>query len=143
MSQYKNKTTQTNASVAKFIASIKDPQQKADAKVLLKLLQQASRQKPVMWGPSIVGFGKYHYKYASGHEGDSALTGFSPRKQAMTIYVVPGFQNYAVLMNKLGKYKTSVSCLYVKKLSDIHLPTLKELIATSVRDVRTKYSAKV
>lgn len=139
MAKEQNKTRPTKASVAAFIDNIPNPVRRADAKVLVKLMREVTGEKPVMWGPSIIGFGKYHYTYASGHEGDSGWTGFSPRATAITIYIVQGFKPYKELMEKLGKYKTSVSCLYVKKLSDIDLPTLKKIIEISVRDVRKKY----
>jgi len=95
------------------------------------MMKQVTKAKPVMWGSSIVGFGSYHYKYASGHEGDACLAGFSPRKQNLTIYIVPGFERYRALLKKLGKHKTSKSCLYIKILNDIDLPTLKKLIKQS------------
>lgn len=141
MAKAQNKTTQTKASVASFIGRITDPQKKADVKILLKLMQEASGEKPAMWGSAIIGYGKYHYKYASGREGDAGLVGFSPRSTNITVYIVPGFKKYGALLNKLGKYKiTGGSCLYIKRLSDIHLPTLKKLISTSARDMRKKYN---
>jgi hypothetical protein len=136
------KTKKTTKSVTQFIAAIKDSQKKADSQALVKLMREASREKPALWGSSIVGFGSYHYKSErSSQEGDWPLTGFSPRKQNLTIYIMPGFGKYGELLKKLGKYKTSVGCLYLNKLSDVHLPTLKKLVAASVRDMKKRYKA--
>src|SRR5690606_27299053 len=111
-----------------------------DSIVIMKMMKKITKEEPKMWGPSIVGFGKYHYKYASGHEGDMCITGFSPRKNALTIYILPGFLKYDPLMKKLGKYKTGVSCLYIKKLEDINQKVLSELITESVKYMKKKYS---
>jgi hypothetical protein len=102
-------------------------------------MMKVTKEEPKMWGPSIVGFGKYHYKYESGHEGDMCIAGFSPRKQALTIYIVPRFLKYDPLMKKLGKYKTGVSCLYIKRLDDIDTKVLKELITESFKWMKIKY----
>lgn len=131
-----NKTVATKASVTGFLAKIKDVRIRADCQTLLQMMKEASGERPVMWGPSIVGFGSYHYKYASGREGDMPLVGFSPRKQTLTIYIMPGFERYTDLLRKLGRHKTSVSCLYVKRLDDVHLPTLKKLVSESVKVMR-------
>jgi hypothetical protein len=135
------KTKKTTLSPAAFIAKVKDPRKRADALVLLKLMQEATGEKPAMWGTSIVGFGQYHYKSErSAQEGDWPLAGFSPRVQSMTVYVMPGFKRYGPLLKKLGKHTVSGgSCIYIKKLEDIHLPTLKKIVAQSVRDMRKKY----
>lgn len=125
------KTIQNDASVEAFLNSVADDKKRQDSLAVLELMQQVTGLEPKMWGSSIVGFGRYHYKYASGHEGDTFLTGFSPRKQALTLYIMAGFTNYDALMNKLGKYKTGKSCLYVKKLEDIDLKTLRELVKQS------------
>ena len=95
-----------------------------------------------MWGSNIVGFGQYHYKYESGREGDFMITGFSPRKQALTLYIMPGFKSQAALMKKLGKYKTGKSCLYIKRLSDVDEAILQRLITDSVKLMRRKYATK-
>ena len=129
------KTKKTAASVEGFLKKVADPQQRADAFEVLKLMKSVTKMKPKMWGPSIVGFGEYHYKYASGHEGDCALTGFSPRKGALTLYIMPGFERYQDLMKKLGKYKTGVSCLYIKRLADVDQNVLSELIETAATDL--------
>ncbi len=101
-----------------------------------KMMEDITGEKPQMWGPSIVGFGTWHYKYASGHEGEWPVAAFSPRKTDLTLYLMPGFENRAELMSQLGKHKTGKSCLYIKRLSDIHIPTLKKLIKASVKDLK-------
>lgn len=122
------KTKQTNQSVQKFLNDIPDPAKRKDCKTISAMMTEISGYKPKMWGPSIVGFGSYHYKYASGHEGDSALLGFSPRKQALTLYVLSGADGEKELLQKLGRHTTGKCCLYIKQLSDVDLPTLKTLI---------------
>lgn len=129
------KTKPTTQSVAQFLNAIPDAQRRADCLAVAKLMEEITGSKPQMWGPSIVGFGSYHYKYASGHEGDWPMTGFSPRKQDLTLYIMMGFEKYDALMKALGKYHTGKSCLYIKRLSDIHVPTLKKLIKTSLKDL--------
>jgi hypothetical protein len=126
-----NKTKATNASVENFLNSIPDEKKRQDAFRVLELMQDITKEKAIMWGSSMVGFGSYHYKYASGHEGDTFLTGFSPRKQDLTIYINTGFEPHKDLMEQLGKYKTGKVCLYIKKLDDIKLPVLKKLIKAS------------
>src|SRR3989344_499909 len=131
------KTKVTKASVADFIRKVPDENKRKDAFVLLKLFTSITGEKPKMWGASIIGFGSYHYKSErSAQEGDWPLTGFSPRKQNLTIYIMPGFKKYAVLLKKLGPHKKSVGCLYIKRLSDIHLPTLRKMIENSVREMK-------
>lgn len=127
------KTKKTRASVARFVDSIEDEQQRKDSRAVLKLMQKITGEKPKMWGPAIIGFGSYHYKYASGREGEWFLTGFSPRKQALTLYIMSGFTQYDALLKKLGKFKAGKACLYINKLEDVHLPTLEKLIRQSVR----------
>ena len=127
------KTQKTSASVKKFLSGIKDKKQREDSFKVLEIMHKITGEKPQMWGASLVGFGSYHYPYASGREGDWFLTGFSPRKQALTLYIMSGFTQYDALMKKLGKFTTGKSCLYVKNLDDIHLPTLKQLIKHSVK----------
>lgn len=129
---YELKTKETDASVEVFLDSIEDEQRREDCKAVAQLMQQVTKEKPKMWGSSIVGFGQYHYKYASGHEGNAALTGFSPRKQALTLYIMGGFDTYNDLMSKLGTYKIGKACLYVKRLADVDQKVLKELIKQSV-----------
>ncbi|MCC6455562.1 MAG: DUF1801 domain-containing protein [Caldilineaceae bacterium] len=127
-----NKTKATDADVVEFINNVPDERKRQDSFALLELMREVTGEEPKMWGSSIVGFGSYHYKYTSGREGDAGLTGFSPRKQNLTIYITSGFDQYADLMQKLGKHTTGKSCLYVKRLSDIDLNVLRELVQKSV-----------
>jgi hypothetical protein len=127
------KTKVNAASVEGFLKTVKDEQKREDCFEILKIMKQVTKEKPKMWGTSIVGFGSYHYKGASGREGDWLLTGFSPRKENLTLYIMGGFDPHKDLLKKLGKYKTSVGCLYIKKLEDVDKKVLKELIAGSVK----------
>lgn len=134
----KNKTTETGADVTEFIHAFADTEQKkADSFALLKLMQQATGYKPKMWGASIIGFGSYHYKYNSGHEGDAPLVGFSPRKAAISLYVYSGQDEQ--LLKDLGRYKKGKACIYVKKLSDIDQQQLAKLIDANIRYLRSRY----
>ena len=133
-----NKTQPTDASVDEFIAAA-GPEKQSDSERLIAILQDITGEKPVLWGPSIIGFGRYHYEYDSGHEGDSALIGFSPRKRELVIYIGPGFDSFQGLLAKLGKHKTGQSCLYIKRLSDINLKVLTELMAESVKLMLVKH----
>ncbi|MDH3615079.1 MAG: DUF1801 domain-containing protein [Gammaproteobacteria bacterium] len=137
-----NKTKPTRASVATFINGIEDRQKRRDVKKVAAMMRSATGSRARMWGANIVGFGEYHYKYASGREGDFLITGFSPRKQALTVYVIPGFKHFESLMSKLGKYKTGKSCLYIKRLSDVDEKVLEQLIVRSVRYMRRNYETK-
>ena len=128
------KTKATNASVDKFLAGVKDEQRRKDCLTVLSLMRQITKEEPKMWGDSMVGFGTYHYKYASGQEGDWPLTGFSPRKTSLTIYVTPGLHRYPDLLKQLGKHSTGQSCLYIKKLEDVDQNVLTKLIAQGVKD---------
>jgi hypothetical protein len=134
------KTKANEASVEGFLNSVADRQQREDAKALLDLIQKATRMKPKMWGSSIVGFGSYHYKYASGHEGDTCLIGLSPRKANLTLYLPGGQERYGEFLEKLGKHKTGKGCLYIKRLDDVHLPTLKALLKEAARYGKAKSS---
>jgi Domain of unknown function (DU1801) len=133
------KTAPTKASVRKFLDGIETDQRRQDCETLLRMMKKITRADPVMWGPSIVGFGTYHYRYQSGREGDWPLTGFSPRTRALTVYIMAGFKRYATLMKKLGNHSTGSSCLYVKRLDDLDLGVLEELIRESVRHVKARY----
>jgi hypothetical protein len=133
------KTKPTDQSVESFLNGIPDEQKRADAFAIVKLMKQVTRAEPQMWGSSIVGFGRYHYKYASGHEGDAPLTGFSPRKQNLTLYLMLGADDYTDLLKKLGKHKTGKGCLYINRLADVDLPTLKELVKQSVKHMKDLY----
>ena len=130
------KTKVNEASVTDFLNSVEDDQKRKDSFEILKLMKQASKAEAKMWGGSIVGFGSYHYKGASGREGDWMMIGFSPRKQNLTLYIMPGFEGYPDLMKKLGKYSTGKSCLYIKRLGDVDVKVLKELIAESFKAMK-------
>ncbi len=130
------KTKLNDASVEGFLNSVKDEQTRADCFEILKIMKQVTKEEPKMWGSSIIGFGSYHYKGASGREGDWMLTGFSPRKQNLTLYLMGGFDTHVDLLKKLGKHKTSVGCLYIKKLEDVDVKVLKELIKKSFNTMK-------
>jgi hypothetical protein len=130
------KTQKTDASVTDFLNGVEHPQRREDGFALLGLMREITGKEPAMWGPSIVGFGSYTYKYASGREGEWPVTGFSPRKRNLTVYIMPGFERYDALLEKLGKFKTGKSCLYINKLEDVDLAILRELIEQSVQDIK-------
>lgn len=133
------KTKPNKASVKKILNSVKDEKRRDDCFQVLEIMKKITKEEPIMWGPSIVGFGSYHYKYESGREGDMCITGFSPRKQNLTIYILPGFKRYSELMKKLGKHKTGSSCLYINKLEDVDLKVLIQLITESVKYMKKTY----
>ena len=132
------KTKPTAASVAGFINSIANDEIRKDCKAIAALMSKATKSKPKMWGPDMVGFGAYRYKYASGREGDWMLTAFAPRKKHITLYIMPGFEGQNALMKKLGPHSGGMSCVHIKRLSDLHLPTLKKLIELSVKKLRER-----
>lgn len=134
-----NKTQPTDADVHAFIAGIEPERRREESLVLLDLIGRVTRFEPRMWGKSIVGYGQYHYRYDSGREGDSLLTGFSPREAAMTIYIMPGFDRYRNLLTKLGNHKISVSCLYVTRLDAVNLDILEEVVGDSVERMKAIY----
>lgn len=136
------KTVQNDGDVLTFLNHVENEIRKKDSFVLLELLESITQDTACMWGDSIIGFGSYHYVYKSGREGDWFLAGFSPRKQAMTIYMMGGFQQAEELLGKLGKHKRSKGCLYIKKLEDINMDVLAELITKSVMYLQKKYPAK-
>jgi hypothetical protein len=133
-----NKTKPSQLSVAAFIGALPDPIKRADAKALVKLMQSAASEKPKMRGPSIIGFGSYHYRYESGREGDMPLIGFSPRKAATVLYNLLGSSDSAALLAKLGKHTTGKGCLYIKMLSDVDQQVLQALAAKSVARTRAR-----
>ncbi|HQV33170.1 MAG TPA: DUF1801 domain-containing protein [Calditrichia bacterium] len=139
MSQAQNKTVPNSHSVDAFLQTVDDEKKRADCFRILDMMGEITGEPPVMWGGSIVGFGTYHYKYESGREGDMLMTGFSPRKSNLTLYIMPGFGRYAELMDKLGKYKTGKSCLYIKRLADVDEAVLRELIDEGYRYMTEKY----
>ena len=133
------KTFPTDADVVKFLSAVENDQRRKDSLEVLDIMKEITGEKAVMWGPSIIGFGQYHYKYESGREGDMLITGFSPRKTSLTVYIMPGFDRYDQLMSKLGKFKTGKSCLYIKKLDEIDRDVLRQLIRESYAYMRQKY----
>ena len=134
------KTKETDDSVSKFLSGITDEKVKRDCFAIVKIMKATTRAEPRMWGSSIVGFGKYRYKYESGRELDWFQTGFSPRKQNLTLYIMPGFAKYADLMKRLGKHKTGKSCLYIRSLGDIDKTVLEELIRQSVKHMSKSHA---
>ena len=139
MAKAELKTKPNKASVDKFIKAVKEEKRRDDCFQVLDIMKKITKEEPIMWGSSIVGFGSYHYKYESGREGDMCMTGFSPRKQNLTIYILPGFKRYSELMKKLGKHKTGSSCLYINKLENVDLKVLKQLITESVKYMKKTY----
>jgi hypothetical protein len=137
----KTKTTVTANSVDNFISKVEDETKRDDSYELIKIFKSVTGEEAKMWGPSIIGFGSYHYKYESGHEGDMCLTGFSPRKSAIVLYVL-NFDGKEKLLEKLGKHKPSKGCVYIKRLSDINTSVLKKMIEGSVKYTKKKYPAK-
>ncbi len=129
------KTKPNDQSVESYLNNVADEKKRQDSFAIMQLMQDVTGESPKMWGNSIVGFGSYHYKYASGREGDWFLTGFAPRKQSLTLYIMAGFDRYDELMAKLGKYSTGKSCLYIKKLEDVDLDVLAELVKHSATHV--------
>ncbi len=132
------KTKKTGASVEAFLDGVADPRRREDARVVLELMKRITGEEPKMWGPSIVGFGSYTYTYASGQTGDWPIAGFSPRKQALSLYLMPGFEKDADLMKRLGKHKTGKSCLYLNRLADVDASVLEELVRRSVERMRNR-----
>jgi hypothetical protein len=135
----KNKTSKNEGDIGQFLQSVENPKRKEDALVVFNLMKKVVPENPNMWGSSIVGFGTYHYKYESGREGDFFKVGFSPRNTSLTIYIMPGFQKYEELMDQLGKHTTGKSCLYIRKLEDIDLHVLEQLVKTSYGYMTRKY----
>ncbi|MXY48370.1 MAG: DUF1801 domain-containing protein [Gemmatimonadetes bacterium] len=133
------KTRPTDASVDAFIDAVDHPRRREDARTLMDLMQRVTGEEPVMWGPSIVGYGSYHYRYASGQEADWPVVGFSPRKQNLSIYIMTGFEASDALLSHLGKHKTGKSCLYVNKLADVDLDVLESLVRASVAEMKRRY----
>jgi len=134
------KTGKTAAIVDEFLAGVFHEKRREDCRAVVEIMREITGEEPAMWGDSLIGFGSYHYTYETGREGDWPLTGVSPRKQSLTIYIMTGFERYEQLMARLGKYKTGKSCLYVNKLEDVHLPTLRKLVDRSVKVMRKRYA---
>jgi hypothetical protein len=132
------KTRPSGRSVTAFLAGIRDPEMRKDCRTLARLMTKVTKARPTMWGASVVGFGRYHYRYGSGREGDWFLTGFSPRRANLTIYLLGGAAREPALRKRLGKHTTSVGCLYLKSLTGIDLKVLEKLVASSVRELRKR-----
>ncbi len=130
------KTQKNKQPVSEFLNAVEDDTKREDSHVIVRMMEQATGAKPAMWGGSIVGFGEYHYRYASGREANWMLVGFSPRKQNLTLYIMPGFDHYEELLGRLGKFKIGKSCLYIKKLEDVDMEVLKELVEKSVEHMK-------
>ena len=131
-----NQTQKTNASVEDYLAQVPEAELRKDCRTLVRLMRAATGEPPRMWGAALVGFGDYHYVYDSGREGDWFLVGFAPRKQNLSIYLLSGFEGREALLERLGPHSTGKGCLYVKRLADVHLPTLEQLIADAVKSMR-------
>lgn len=138
----KNKTTETQNSVIDFINTVEDVTKRNDSFELVKLMQEQTGFEPKMWGPGIIGFGSYHYKYTSGHEGDAPLVGFSPRKDAISLYLYSSFESKEELLSKFGKHKAGKGCIYIKKITDIDIEILKKMISYSVENLNKLYPSK-
>lgn len=138
----KNKTTETQNSVIDFINTVEDLTKRNDSFELVKLMQEQTGYEPKMWGPAIIGFGSYHYKYASGHEGDAPLVGFSPRKDAVSLYLCSSFESKEELLSKFGKHKAGKGRIYIKKIADIDIEILKKMILYSVENLNKLYPSK-
>jgi len=141
MAKAKNKTQITKASPKEFISAVEPEKKRTDAEELLKFFNRVTGLKPQMWGPTIIGYGRYAYKYDSGREGEHMLTGFSPRKQNLTLYIMPGYQFDAMQekLSRLGKHKLGKSCLYINKLDDVDMDVLEEIVLDGVAYMREKY----
>ncbi len=139
MTRANNKTRPTAVSPEAFLATIAHPRRRADGLTLLDFFKTVTELKPIMWGPNIVGFGRYYYKYASGREGHHLITGFSPRKSALSIYIMPGYCDLSAELARLGKHRMSVSCLYINKLADVDMGVLEEIVRNGVDYIRANY----
>ena len=134
-----NVTTPTDVDPHEFVGAVEHPTRRADAETLIELMGRVTGCRPTMWGPSIVGFGRYHYVYDSGREGDFMLCGFSPRKSNLVVYTMPGYDSFGEQLDRLGKHKLGKSCLYINKLADIDLTVLEEIVTAGVAEMRATY----
>ena len=139
MAKSENKTKPTDVSPAEFIASVEHDRRREDAEVLLKWFEDVTGYAPKMWGPSLIGYGRYHYKYDSGREGDMLVTGFSPRKANLVMYIMPGYRDMGEKLARLGKHKLGKSCLYINKLADIDMDVLREIVEDGVAYMKANY----
>lgn len=133
------KMVPTKVSVQTFVNGLDDERRRREATTLISMMKKVTGKRPVMWGPSIIGFGSYHYKYATGHEGDAPRAGFSPRRAALTVYCMPGFTAERDLLRRLGPHKTSVSCLYIRRLDDVDLDVLRAIIERTFAEMNQRY----
>jgi nucleoid DNA-binding protein len=136
----KNKTTENESSITDFINTVTDDIKRNDSLRLVKLIEETTLLKAKMWGTAIIGFGSYHYKYESGREGDAPLVGFSPRKEAIALYLSSQFKDRAELLTKFGKHKTGKACIYIKKLDDVNINVLQEMVSNSLNYIKKKYN---
>ena len=134
-----NKTQATKASVTEFLNGIEDPDRRRDCKTIARIMREVSGKRATMWGSAMVGYGSYHYHYDSGREGDFFRIGFSPRKQDLTIYIMPGYTDFGALLSKLGKHRKGKSCLYLKRLTDVDMKVLERLIRAGWQDMQRRY----
>ncbi|MEM9670471.1 MAG: DUF1801 domain-containing protein [Pseudomonadota bacterium] len=139
MARPENKTLPTATDPRDFVAGIEHPTRRADAETLLEFFADVTGMTAKMWGPSIIGYGSYHYKYDSGREGDMCMTGFSPRKANLVMYIMPGYAKMGDMLDRLGKHKLGKSCLYINKLADIDMAVLEEIVIAGIEDVRGRY----
>lgn len=139
MANAKNKTRPTAISPEEFLATVDHPKRHADGLALLAFFNKVTGLPAKMWGPSIIGFGRYHYKYESGREGDYLMTGFSPRKAALSIYIMPGYRDLSAELARLGKHRTGKSCLYFNKLADVEMAVLEEIVRNGLEYMRANY----
>lgn len=139
MANAKVKTVETTNSVTDFLNAIPEESKKADCFALIEIMKKQSGFDAKLWGPSIVGFGSYHYKYESGREGDAPLVAFSPRKAEISLYLSSNFENKEELLLKLGKHKSATACIYIKKLEDVNIPVLKKMISNSIKHIKAMY----
>ncbi|MGR3466822.1 MAG: DUF1801 domain-containing protein [Shimia sp.] len=137
-----NKTKRTSIAPADFIAAVEHPTRRADAETLDAMFREVTGWAPRMWGPTIIGYGEYHYRYDSGREGDFLATGFSPRKANLSLYIMPGYQDYADILSDLGKHKLGKACLYINKLADVDMDVLRRLVRRGVDDLAQRYPVK-
>ena len=135
----KTKTFKTDVDVTQYVNSLTDEKKRTDSYKLIEIMSSVTGLEPYMWGPSIIGFGNYHYIYKSGHEGDAPIAAFSPRKSAISLYISSEFPEREDLLKQFGKYRSAVACIYIKKLDDINVSILKELISASVRQAKSLY----
>lgn len=134
------KTRRNEGDVEEFLSGVENERRREDCRAVVAIMREVTGEEPRMWGSSIIGFGSYHYRYESGREGDWFLTGVSPRKQSLTLYIMPGFSGSQDLLERLGEFRTGKSCLYVRQLDDVDRDVLRELIRTSVEEIRERWA---